>query len=389
MRRLDCPGFARTATGLALCLAGTVHAATWQVEPGGAIARLADAVRQAGDGDTILVASGDYHGDVGVITQKRLTIRGVGQRPVFHADGRHAEGKAQWVLRDGELTVENLAFIGTRVPDGNGAGIRFEAGHLVLRRCAFLDNQMGLLTNNVETARLEIEDSEFGNAPGVPGKLEHLLYIGRIASASVVGSHFHGGHTGHLIKSRAARTWLAYNMIVDGPGGSASYEVDLPNGGIATLLGNTIGQSELTQNNTVVAFGAEGQPWPVSRLVLAHNTLLSPALPESRFLRLWPERLPADTAVYALNNLTVGAGAFAPLAGAPAGRFGGNHALPMPPDSDQARLARIIGDTDRFPAVPARLPDGTDLAPQAEFVWPAGRMPLAARLHWSAGAFQR
>lgn len=381
--------FLRRFVWLALCFALPVYAATWQVEPGGAIPRLADAVRQAGDGDTILVASGDYHGDVGVITQKRLTIRGIGTRPVFHADGQHAEGKAQWVLRDGELTVENLAFVGTRVPDGNGAGIRFERGHLVVRRCAFLDNQMGLLTNNVETARLEIEDSEFGNAPGVPGRLEHLLYVGRIASASVVGSHFHGGHTGHLIKSRAARTWLAYNMIVDGPGGSASYEVDLPNGGIATLLGNTIGQSEQTQNATVVAYGAEGQPWPQNRLVLAHNTLLSPALRDTRFLRIWPERLPADTPVFALNNLTVGAGQFAPVAVAQAGQFAGNHALALRLGSDVAAPAAGLSDSARFPAVLARLPDGTDLTPQAEFVWPVGSRALGPRQRWSAGAFQR
>ena len=376
------------STWLALCAALPLHAATWHVEPGGPLTRLADAVRRAADGDTILVASGDYHGDVGVITQKRLTIRGVGVRPVFHADGQHAEGKAQWVLRDGELTVENLAFVGTRVPDGNGAGIRFERGHLLVRRCAFLDNQMGLLTNNVETARLEIEDSEFGNAPGVPGKLEHLLYVGRIASASVVGSHFHGGHTGHLIKSRAARTWLAYNMIVDGPGGSASYEVDLPNGGIATLLGNTIGQSEQTQNNTVVAYGAETRPWPENRLVMAHNTLLSPALPEARFLRVWPDRLPADTPVFALNNLTVGAGQFAPVTASQAGQFSGNHALAMRLGSDVALLAPSLSDSARFPAVTARLPDGTDLTPQAEFVWPVGSRALGPRQRWSAGAFQ-
>ena len=130
------------------------------------------------------------------------------------ADGKHAEGKAILVVRDGDITIENLEFRGARVPDGNGAGIRFEMGKLTVRGCAFFDNENGLLDGQLRTdAELIIEDSEFAQAPRVEGKLHHLLYVGRIASLQVSGSRFHSGHVGHLLKSRARRTTLAYNLL--------------------------------------------------------------------------------------------------------------------------------------------------------------------------------
>ena len=293
---------------LLILTCGPSHAATIVVGAGGQAATVGEAIGRASDGDTILIQSGEYRGDVAVLHQKRLTLRGVGRRPVLIADGKHAEGKAILVVRDGDIRVENLEFRGARVPDGNGAGIRFEKGRLHIRGCAFFDNENGVLTANFNDAELIIDDSEFAMAPRVEGKLHHLLYVGRIASVKVRGSRFHQGHIGHLIKSRASRTELAYNLIYDGPGGRASYEVDLPNGGEAVLIGNVIAQSAETENPVVVAYGAEGNAWPSSRLWLVHNTLISDGLRPGWFLRVWNERLPPGVEVKATNNLSVGLG---------------------------------------------------------------------------------
>jgi hypothetical protein len=222
---------------------GAARGATIVVGVGAQVPTLADAVRQASDGDTIAVLSGEYRGDVAVVHQRRLTIRGVGKRPVFTADGKHAQGKAILVVRNGEVLIENIEFRGARVPDGNGAGIRFERGRLHVRACAFFDNQNGLLTASFAGSELIIEDSEFAQAPPVAGKLHHLLYVGRIDSLQVRGSRFHQGHVGHLLKSRARRTELAYNLLVDGAAGRASYEVDLPNGGDVLLVGNSLARA--------------------------------------------------------------------------------------------------------------------------------------------------
>ena len=371
-----------------LLVSSALRAASITVGVGGQAATLSDAVRQARDGDTILVHGGEYRGDVAVLHQRQLTIRGVGRRPVLIADGKHAEGKAILVVRDGDIRIENLEFRGARVPDGNGAGIRFEKGRLTVRGCAFFDNEVGLLTANFDNAELIIEDSEFAQAPRVGGGLHHLLYVGRIASLQVSGSRFHDGHTGHLLKSRASRTTLTYNLLLDGTGGGASYEVDLPNGGDALLLGNVIGQSASTKNPVVVAYGAEGKAWPQSRLRLAHNTLINEGIGPAWFLRVWKDRLPPGTQVQAVNNLSVGLGVFALGA---SGEFRGNFPVTrhMLVDIDTLAFALKEASPLRGAGVDSRRAFGTDLSPKAEFALPVGTTPLQTRDKWTPGAFQR
>jgi len=349
---------------------------------------LAQALREARDGDTIEVLSGDYRGDVAVIGQRRLTIRGVGARPVLHADGRAAERKAILVVRDGDITIENLEFRGARVADLNGAGIRFERGRLRVRRCAFFDNENGILTANFGDAEIDIEDSEFADAPPQPGQLNHLIYVGTIGRARIVGSRFERGHIGSLIKSRAARNEIAFNLIADGASGRASYEIDLPNGGLALVQGNAIAQGPLAENSTLVAYGAEGRPWPRSELSMSHNTLLNGRAQGGFFLRVWPERLTADARVDLLNNLSLGPGQW--LAGPTArvrGQAGaGADALRDPARGDfRLRPGALING----PALDPRDIDGRDLAPRAEFMLPVGTRALAPPPQWVAGAFQR
>lgn len=356
------------------------------VERGSEVSTVAEAVRRSRDGDVIEVRSGDYRGDVAVIERRQLTLRGVGTRPRLIADGRDAEGKAILVVRGGDIRIENLEFRGARVPAGNGAGIRFERGRLHLVRCAFLDNEMGLLSANNGEAELTIEDSEFGEAPHTPGLLHHLLYAGSIASLTVTGSRFHQGYIGHLVKSRARRTVLAYNLIDDGPEGSASYEVDLPNGGDALLVGNVIGQSARSENLTVVSFGAEGPAWPDSRLRLVNNTLLSAAATPATFLRVWTEKLPATLELTVLNNLTVGEGRLADVGH---GHFEGNAAATadMLVDLQALDFALKPAAPMRGHAAPFRVDDPS--APRAEFVLPVGTRPIRPPAAWSPGAFQR
>jgi hypothetical protein len=145
----------------------------------------------------------------------------VGEAPVLIASGRSAEGKATWVFRNGDFLVENVAFEGARVADRNGAGIRFERGKLIVRRCRFTDNENGLLGGNFPDGELVIQDSEFSRTPRDRGSLKHLLYVGRIARFTLTGSRFHQGFEGHLVKSRARENHVAYNLHYDDPEGMA------------------------------------------------------------------------------------------------------------------------------------------------------------------------
>lgn len=274
--------------------ASPLHAATLRVGAGGDVPSIAEAARLARDGDTVLILPGTYRGDVAVWQQKRLTIVGGHPRPILEAAGKSAEDKAIWVLRAGDFVVRNIEFRGARVADGNGAGIRFERGTLEVDNCVFRNNQNGILTANFADAQLRIHDSLFADAPQQLSPLPHLLYIGQIGSAEIRGSTFTNGFNGHLIKSRAAQTVLEDNLIVDAPSGRASYEVDLPNGGVALLRRNTIGQSVYSRNPVIIAYGAEGSHWPENRLELHDNTLLGPS--RSDPLRIWQARLlPAAT----------------------------------------------------------------------------------------------
>jgi hypothetical protein len=292
----------------ALPLASAI-AATLTVGPGGDAARFSDAARLAGDGDTIQVLPGDYVGDVAVLTQRSLHIRGVGARPVFHAGGAHAEGKAIWVVRNGNVTIENIEFRGARVPDQNGAGIRFEKGRLQVVDCSFVDNEMGILTSNDGDAELVVRNSSFAMAPHRPGDgLTHLLYVGRIRRLEITGSRFAQGHRGHLIKSRAMESRIVGNDIVDGPLGEASYEIDLPNGGVALVADNRIGQAAGTNNLTMLSFGAEGHAWPRSSLELRDNVFRNDAPAAQALVHIWWSRLPLSAQVHGQGNRLIGPG---------------------------------------------------------------------------------
>lgn len=376
---------------LALCAvlscSAVSRAETWWVGPKAPSMSLVDALAQARDGDTIAVVEGEYNGEVGVITQRRLTIRGVGKRPLLRAGGRIAEGKAILVVRDGDITVENLAFSGARAPDGNGAGIRFEKGKLLIKACTFHDNENGVLTANFGDAELDIVDSEFGEAPRSVGSLPHLLYVGRIGKLSITGSRFHEGFEGHMIKSRAKVSRIAHNMIYDGPGGESSYQIDLPNGGVAHIIGNVIGQNAQAQNRTLVAYGSEGNAWPDSALYLVHNTLLSTGLIPALFVRIFEDRLPAAAPIYVVNNVAAGIGLLSPMT---RGVFEGN-------ERTMGRWLRAPTMLDfslpgnswlRGRAVDPTRVGGQDLSPKFEFVMPIGTRPIQPPAAWSAGAFQ-
>ena len=275
-------------------------------------AGLAEALRQAQDGDTLEVLPGEYRGDVAVILQRQLRIIGLGEdsgeRPWLIADGRAAERKAIWVLRDGDFEIRNIGFRGARVPDQNGAGIRFEKGRLLLQHCHFVDNENGLLSGNDGQAELVILDCEFRQAAPPPSALTHLLYVGRIGSLQVRRSRFLQGREGSLLKSRARQSLIVGNQLDDGLDGEASYQIDLPNGGIAHVEGNLLVQSPRAQNSTLLSFGAEGQAWPDSRLTVLGNTFVNHRTAGGVFIRVWANRLPLDAPVRSSGNRLLGPG---------------------------------------------------------------------------------
>ena len=375
--------------GLALAAAmGGAGAATLIVGPTPPSMSLQQALETAGDGDTVALLPGEYKTHSGVITQKRLTLRSVSDRAVLIAPPRVAERKAIVVVRGGEVTVENIEFRGARSDDANGAGIRHESGRLTVRNCLFLDNENGILTGNDEAAELVVEDSEFGMAPRVEGGLHHLLYVGRIGRFSIRGSRFYSGFEGHLIKSRARESRITYNLIYDGDEGQASYEIDLPNGGLVWLIGNVIGQGPEAQNPVMVAYASEQATWPKNGLYVSHNTFVGNPWPPSWNVRVFGDRIAAGTEVRVINNISLGLGLLSPGTD---GEFRGN-VWGMRRRALQSIYTLDFGLTHasgwRDSVRPAGMGGGESLAPTAEFKMPRGTRPLPPPATWSPGAMQ-
>ena len=277
-----------------------------RVGPGEPLRTLAAAARVAKAGALIEVQAGDYVGDVAVWRQDEITLRAVGGRVRMLAAGAHAEGKGIFVTSGRRITIEGFDFFDATVPDTNGAGVRLESGSLTVRDCSFSRCEGGLLTSNDPTVELTVENCEFSYSRRPPGKPAHLLYIGRIAQATVRGCYFHHAMTGHLIKSRAARSLILYNRLTDEIGGTASYELEFPDGGIAVAIGNLIQQGSQTENPFMVAFGAEGYKHPRNELWLVHNTLVDDLPRGGSYLRVGA----GAAHVHAINNLLVGGGRF-------------------------------------------------------------------------------
>ena len=284
----------------------------WRVGAGLAVSHIADAIQQAAGGDIIEILPGIYAGDMAVIHQRRLQLIGLGSgpqdRPHLLAAGGHADGKAIWVVRNGDIRLENLDFEGARVPDGNGAAICFEGGRLALQQCGFHNHEIGLLIGNRADAQLSFMQCEFSRAPVNRVDLSHLIYVGRIGHFRLQDCRLGAGREGHLVKSHARQTVIVDNLPDDGPNGQASYEIDLPEGGDALVEGNTMVQSTGTRNPVMLSYGAEGGRWPLNQLTLRRITYINRLPSGGWFVRVWAHRLPGPASVLSQNNRYLGPG---------------------------------------------------------------------------------
>lgn len=251
------------------------YAEVLSVGPGKQFISPAVASSFAVDGDIVEIdGSGIYQGDVAIWKQNNLIIRGINGRPHIQAAGKSAGQKGTWVIKGNNTVVENIEFSGAKVPDKNGAGIRQEGTHLTIRNCYFHANENGILAGRNKDSDILIEHSEFRENGAGDGK-SHNIYIGNVRGLVLRFNIFSGARVGHNVKSRASRNIIKYNIIRDGATGTASYQVDLPNGGYSVLVGNSIQQGQYAENHALVAYGMEGLKNSDNRLYMANNTLVN------------------------------------------------------------------------------------------------------------------
>ena len=210
---------------------------------------IAEAAAAAKDSVMIEIDADTYSGDVARWQQNEIYIRAIGGEVVLDTNGKSYGGKGIWEIDGGRVKVEGITFKNAKVPDQNGAGIKLTKGDLIIDKCKFLHNEMGILTGNTG-GTLFIMNSEFGYG-GYGDGYSHNLYVGYIDKFIVTGSYFHHARQGHLLKSRAKMSIVKYCRITDENDelSQSSYELDFPSGGINIVVGNIIQQSIINALN--------------------------------------------------------------------------------------------------------------------------------------------
>ena len=247
---------------------------TLTVGPGEQFATLAGAVAASHDGDVVQVQAGTYTNDFATVNT-RITIEGVGGMAQLVASVEPTNGKAILVANT-DVTIDHVAFSGAAVADMNGAGIRYQGGTLTIANCDFHDNQEGILgaAAVAGTGVVTISDSDFADN-GAGDGYSHNIYLGDIATLSIDQCYIHDASVGHEIKSRAETTIVTNSRIDDGPTGTASYSIDLPNGGNAVIQNDVIQQGPDSQNPVMIAYGEDGNLHADSALSVDGDTILN------------------------------------------------------------------------------------------------------------------
>jgi hypothetical protein len=266
-------------------LAAVFLAAGCSLAPGGAAARTLQvgptqtyktpsaAIAEAMKGDHIVIAPGEYF-DCAVVGASNVTIEGSGKPEDTSLTDKACQGKALLVTTGDNITIRNLTLTRARVPDGNGAGIRAEGRDLTIDNVRFVNNQDGILTTDQPDSTITITNSAFLQNGVCNQACSHGIYVGHIKLLHVENTRFFETKQGHSIKSRALRTEVIHSDIEDGPNGTSSYQIEVPNGGALVVRDTTMEKGPKSENHSIaISIGAEGVTQRTSEITIENNTL--------------------------------------------------------------------------------------------------------------------
>lgn len=304
----------------ALAPIATVQAAVLAAGPGKTYATPCAAFAAARTGDIVEIEGANtYSGNVCYIATSNLTIRGVRGRPKIDAAGKNAQGKAVWVIGGNNVVVENVEIFGAKVPDRNGAAFRIEGTNFTLRNSFIHDNENGILCGANPNSNIVLENNDFGHNGDGSGQT-HNVYIGAIASLVFRYNYSHDAVIGHNLKSRALVNTVIYNRFStlapteqgSTAAGRPSYEIDLPNGGTAYVIGNVIQQPAAYENSTLLSYASEASSGAADALYIVNNTFLNDGA-NGIFINVHPR---ITKPAHIQNNLFSGRGTLASQAAA-------------------------------------------------------------------------
>ena len=256
---------------LACMLPLAIQARTLEVGPGKEFAAPSNAATAARDGDRVLIQAGEYF-DCATWSANNLVVEGVGAADKVVITDKACGGKALFITAGTDITIRNLTLTRARVPDGNGAGIRGEGKDLTVEGVRFVNNQNGILAGGAG-GTLIVRNSDFVRNGTCEAACAHGIYVGNHALLRIENSRFSDTKQGHSIKSRAARTEVLGTTITDGPNGTASYMVDVPNGGSVVVRDSTMEKGAQSENRTgAIMIGMEGVNQATREILIENNT---------------------------------------------------------------------------------------------------------------------
>lgn len=243
------------------------------------------------EGDIIYVRAGAYYDDYATFNHS-VSIIGVGGMAHFiwegnpNVQGGHLIPNGKGIINTESqahaVHVENLILEGAVVGDRNGAGIRHQGGDLTVVNSQFIGNQNGILTNaSGPSASISVLNSYFdGN--GFWDGLAHAIYVKDAASLTVANTQIVNTVAGHHVKSTAASTTVTHSILDDGTG-TASFAVDVSQGGDLLVRNNTIIQTESGQAPPILSY-SNSRGGEAGTVLIEGNAVIN-AKASSLFLR--------------------------------------------------------------------------------------------------------
>jgi hypothetical protein len=273
-----------TAMLCALAAASPAGARVLTVGPDRALKLPSQAAALAANGDVVRIDPGTYS-DCAFWRASNLLIEASG--PGVRIAGKVCGEKAIFVTQGADITIRGITFADATVIWHNAAGIRVEGRNLTVERSRFLNNENGILAGGGPDSVLRITNSEFVGNGSCIGACAHGVYAGApIYLLDIDHCVFFDTKTAHHIKSRAQNTVVRNSRIEDGPDGTSSYLIDIPNGGNVLIQGNIMEKGPRTGNpQAAISIGIEGVKNPTDVLTVRGNTFVSDVAGRTIFVR--------------------------------------------------------------------------------------------------------
>ena len=291
---------------LLVCLTNKLSSTTWAVGATKTYTALSQVKPLVQNNDTIFIDAGIYLNDPVKWDKKNLHFKGLGtgtNRTIMRWNaGDIANGKGIWVFElvglSDNPSIDNIVFDGARVSDANGAngaGIRFQAKDITITNCVFMNCQNGILEGNgsVTDSNVKIMNTEFTNNgyetignPSFSG-YEHHMYISASADTFwLQGCYIHNPRgEANSVKTRAQRSFILYNLISE-ENGAGSWEINIAQGGLSIIMGNTIVQGVNSINHGMVSYDAATNA--IEDFYFINNTVINKYAGNIRYFNISP-----------------------------------------------------------------------------------------------------